>query len=145
MLTHVVTGASGALGAAIATHLVGHGDAVALVGTSRSAFQLLALAKQLGPNALAIPGDLEDPASWSAALAQIEAALGPVGGAVLVAGAWRGGAPLHAEQGDATWRAMLDANLETAHRALAALLPGMVARKQGSIVVVASRAAVRPE
>ena len=43
------------------------------------------------------------------------------------------------------WRSMMDANLETAHSALRALLPGMVARKAGSVVVVASRAAVRPE
>src|SRR5208282_4475162 len=35
-------------------------------------------------------------------------------------------------------------NLQTAYRALRALLPGMVARREGSVVVVGSRAAVRP-
>jgi NAD(P)-dependent dehydrogenase (short-subunit alcohol dehydrogenase family) len=39
---------------------------------------------------------------------------------------------------------MFDINLETAERSFHALLPGMVARKHGSIVVVGSRAVQRP-
>jgi NAD(P)-dependent dehydrogenase (short-subunit alcohol dehydrogenase family) len=39
---------------------------------------------------------------------------------------------------------MMDANLETVHRSLRALLPPMVARKHGSIVAIGSRAAVDP-
>jgi NAD(P)-dependent dehydrogenase (short-subunit alcohol dehydrogenase family) len=39
---------------------------------------------------------------------------------------------------------MLAANLETARVSLQALLPGMVERKRGSIVLVGSRAAERP-
>jgi NAD(P)-dependent dehydrogenase (short-subunit alcohol dehydrogenase family) len=39
---------------------------------------------------------------------------------------------------------MMGANLETVHRSLRALLPAMVARKRGSIVVIGSRAAVQP-
>jgi NAD(P)-dependent dehydrogenase (short-subunit alcohol dehydrogenase family) len=39
---------------------------------------------------------------------------------------------------------MLEINLETARRSLHALLGGMVTRKQGSIVLVGSRAVERP-
>jgi NAD(P)-dependent dehydrogenase (short-subunit alcohol dehydrogenase family) len=39
---------------------------------------------------------------------------------------------------------MLAANLATAHATLAALLPSMVSRKRGSVVVVGSTASVRP-
>jgi NAD(P)-dependent dehydrogenase (short-subunit alcohol dehydrogenase family) len=64
---------------------------------------------------------------------------------VLIAGGWQGGGPLHARQDDAIWRAMVGANLESGYRAMRALLPGMVARKAGSLVVIGSRAAVRPD
>ncbi len=39
---------------------------------------------------------------------------------------------------------MIDSNLETVHRSLRALLPPMVARKRGALVVIGSRAAVDP-
>jgi NAD(P)-dependent dehydrogenase (short-subunit alcohol dehydrogenase family) len=63
---------------------------------------------------------------------------------VLAAGGYRGGEPVAASKDDAALDAMLAANLRTVHATLAALLPGMVARKSGSIVVIASAASVRP-
>jgi NAD(P)-dependent dehydrogenase (short-subunit alcohol dehydrogenase family) len=63
---------------------------------------------------------------------------------VLVAGGWKGGKPLHEDRDGAIWRAMLDSNLETARIALQALVPGMVQRKGGSIVLIGSRSAARP-
>jgi NAD(P)-dependent dehydrogenase (short-subunit alcohol dehydrogenase family) len=39
---------------------------------------------------------------------------------------------------------MMSSNVQTVHRALRALLPKMVERKQGSIVIVGSRNAERP-
>jgi NAD(P)-dependent dehydrogenase (short-subunit alcohol dehydrogenase family) len=65
-------------------------------------------------------------------------------GAILAAGAWHGGKKLHEEADDATWTKMLGANLETARASLQALLPGMVSRRRGSIVLIGSRAAERP-
>jgi NAD(P)-dependent dehydrogenase (short-subunit alcohol dehydrogenase family) len=145
MPTHVITGATGALGSAIAEHLVSIGHSVAIIGTARSTDRLDALARKLGSTCLPIEGTVDDAESWATAIARIEAELGAITGAALVAGSWRGGAPLHEEKDETVWRAMLDDNLETAHAALRALLPGMIARTHGSIVVVASRAAVRPE
>lgn len=76
----------------------------------------------------------------------IESALarGPVEFAALIAGGWAGGTPLHEAKDDSAFRAMMDSNVATVHSALRALLPGMVARKHGAVVVVGSRNVERP-
>jgi NAD(P)-dependent dehydrogenase (short-subunit alcohol dehydrogenase family) len=142
----IVTGAAGALGSAVARHLAGRGDAVALLDRESHRGALDALAASLGEatsRACVATCDVSDAASWSAALARVEATLGAPTGAALVAGGWAGGAPLH-EGDDAVWSKMIGANLETVHRSLRALLPGFVARRRGSVVVVGSRAVERP-
>lgn len=139
----LVTGAAGALGSAVARQLVAGGSSVAALDRPAAQARLERLAAELGPSCLAVPIDLLDAAAWEPALARVQATLGAPSGAVLVAGGWAGGAPLH-EADDASWRAMMDGNLETAHRALRAILPGLVARRSGSVVVIGSRAASRP-
>src|SRR5262249_46155046 len=73
----------------------------------------------------------------------IQQELGPPTGAALLAGGFAGGHPLQ-ETDDATWERMMAVNLETARRGLQALLPGMVSRQGGSIVVVGSQVVERP-
>jgi NAD(P)-dependent dehydrogenase (short-subunit alcohol dehydrogenase family) len=91
-------------------------------------------------------GDLASRATWEEATPRIERELGePPSLAALIAGGWGGGRALHEEADDATWHAMMTANLETVRQGLWALLPPMVSRKRGSIVVIGSRAAQRPE
>jgi NAD(P)-dependent dehydrogenase (short-subunit alcohol dehydrogenase family) len=139
----VVTGAAGALGSAVVGHLVAGGSPVAAVDRVEARAALEGLAARLGPACLAVPIDARHPSAWGDALARIEASLGAPAGAALVAGGWSGGAPLHA--GDpATFDAMIELNLATVDRALRALLPGLVARGAGSVVVIGSRAAVQP-
>jgi NAD(P)-dependent dehydrogenase (short-subunit alcohol dehydrogenase family) len=128
----VVTGGAGALGVDVARALVSRGDDVALVDVPRARERLDALVKELGPKASAHV-DLDS------ALAR-----GPVELAALIAGGWAGGTPLHEEKDDATFRAMMDSNVATVDAALRALLPGMVSRKRGAIVVVGSRNVERP-
>ncbi len=132
MALGVVTGAAGALGADVARALVSRGDDVALVDRAQAQARLDALVKELGPRATAHT-DLASAVSR-----------GPVEFAALIAGGWAGGKPLHEATDDATLRAMIDSNLVTVHDALRALLPGMVARKSGAIVVVGSRNVERP-
>jgi NAD(P)-dependent dehydrogenase (short-subunit alcohol dehydrogenase family) len=139
----VITGAAGALGCATARRLSSLGWGLALVSLPSEAERTRALAGELG-RAVAIDLDVEDVEAWKGAIARIEEKVGPPAGAALIAGTWQGGTPLHAEQDDRVWRAMLATNLETTHASLRALLPGMVARKRGSIVVVGSRAVERP-
>jgi NAD(P)-dependent dehydrogenase (short-subunit alcohol dehydrogenase family) len=140
-----ITGASGALGSEVARHLVRKGYRVALLDVPRAAEPLKELAGSLGGAACNVAADLSTAQAWDGALSTIGRELGALPShAVLVAGGWQGGAPLHEEPNDATWRAMLDSNLETVHRSLRALLPDMVAKGRGSIVVIGSRVVERP-
>jgi len=139
----VVTGAAGALGAATAQRLSKVGWKVALVSLPAELARTRALAAELG-RALALDLDVGDAGAWKGALARIESELGAPAGAALIAGTWQGGTPLHAETDDRVWRAMMATNLDTTHASLRALLPGMVARKRGSVVVIGSRAVERP-
>jgi NAD(P)-dependent dehydrogenase (short-subunit alcohol dehydrogenase family) len=141
-----ITGGAGALGSALAAHLVGKGYRVALFDTERAKDRLAQLATQLGAaNAFGHAGDFAKAATWDAALDATRTSLGSAPThAVLVAGGWEGGSPLHAAKDDAAYEKMISLNLDTAYRALRALLPSMVAKKQGSIVVVGSRVVERP-
>ena len=140
-----ITGAAGALGSEVARHLVlRKGYRAALLDVPHGSGSLDKLAAEL-PGTCAIAGDFGTADGWNGALATIVRELGALPShAVLVAGGWRGGAPLHAEADDASWRAMIDSNLETVHRSLRALLPGMVDRGRGSVVVIGSRVVERP-
>ena len=141
----MITGAAGALGSTIARRLVADGYKVALLDLPAAQAPLDALVAELGAGGRAFAIDISSEAAWKSVLPAIEKELAPPSHAVLVAGAWRGGTPLHAAADDADWEAMMAMNLGTAHRSLRALLPGMVARKRGSVVAIGSRAAVRPE
>ncbi len=140
----LVTGAAGALGAEVARALASRGCKLALVDASRGEARLRQLASELG-GASIVTGDIATEGAWAGAVARIEAELGaPPSQAALIAGGYRGGAALHEAGAAGALRAMLGANVETAHETLRAVLPAMVARKKGSVVLVGSRAAVQP-
>ena len=140
----VVTGAAGALGAEVARTLARRGCKLVLLDSARGHDRLAALAASLG-GGLVVAGDLLDDTTWTEALARSQRELGALPTlAALIAGAWRGGKPLHEEKDDDVSGAMWSANVETVNRSLRALLPGMVAARRGSVVAVGSRAAVQP-
>jgi NAD(P)-dependent dehydrogenase (short-subunit alcohol dehydrogenase family) len=140
----LVTGAAGALGAEVARTLSRRGSKLVLVDTARGRQRLEELAASLG-GASVVAGDITSEATWAEALPRIERELGaPPTQAALIAGGWRGGKPLHEEPNDDVWTSMMSANLDTVHKSLRALLPPMVRRKHGAIVVVGSRAADQP-
>jgi NAD(P)-dependent dehydrogenase (short-subunit alcohol dehydrogenase family) len=140
----VVTGAAGALGSEVARVLSARGQKLALVDAERGRERLAELAAALG-GACVVAGDIAVEATWAEAMPRIAKELGAAPSrAALIAGGWRGGKPLHEEADDGVWDAMMGANLDTVHRSLRALLPPMVAKKHGSIVVMGSRAAVEP-
>jgi NAD(P)-dependent dehydrogenase (short-subunit alcohol dehydrogenase family) len=139
----IVTGGAGALGSAVTRHLVSLGHRVAGVDHPRAEEKLAALRGELGERFLGLVADLSAPAGWDAPLARVEAELGPAAGAVLTVGGWTGGAPL-ASEAEGTFERMMGSNLGTVHAALRALLPGMVARGAGSVVVIGSQAVERP-
>lgn len=138
----LVTGASGALGSALTRSLAASSRLVVAVGRGVAQTELDA---SLGPGrARAAAFDVTDAGAWSALVGELSSRGEHPSAAVLAVGAWRGGKALHEEADDATWDAMLSANLITARVALRALLPGMLAHGGGSVVLVGSRAAVRP-
>jgi NAD(P)-dependent dehydrogenase (short-subunit alcohol dehydrogenase family) len=140
----IVTGAAGALGAEVARALSRRGDRVLLVDTQAHAERLEALVTGVPGSAWAA-GDAGEEDTWKRALAEAERALGAApSAAALIAGTWRGGKALHEAANDETWRLLQAANVESVYRGLRTLLPGMVARKRGSVVVVGSRAVEQP-
>lgn len=138
----VITGAAGALGSAVARELAKRpGVKLALVDSPRHEARAQSLAQEVGGAAFA--ADLADKATWPALTTRIENALGPIALAAFVAGGYQGGAPFWETDEDA-WNAMMTGNLDTAARGMRALLPGMVSRRDGKIVVIGSRAVERP-
>lgn len=137
----VVTGAAGVLGRAVVETLTAAGAKVAAVDVPAAAKALEAMASDA---VLPLALDALSAEAWTGAIAQIEATLGPVDGAALIAGgfAWTG--PLHAAA-DSAFAAMMRVNTETVEKSLRAVLPGMVGRGQGSVVLVGARPGNRPE
>lgn len=136
----VISGAGGALGAAVARHLAGPATRLALLDLPHAQARLEALAADLG-NALPLARDLSLDAGWDDVLAALGDA--PTG-AALCAGGWAGGTPVHAAPDDAAWRRMMTLNADTVHLALRKLLRPMVAARRGSVVVVGARPVERP-
>lgn len=140
----LVTGAAGALGAEVARTLSLRGCKLVLADTERGAARLNDLAAKLG-GASIVTGDIASGTTWTEAIPRIERDLGaPPSLGALIAGGWRGGKPLHEQTDDDTLRAMVSANVDTVHTTLRTILPSMVARGRGSIVVIGSRAAEQP-
>jgi NAD(P)-dependent dehydrogenase (short-subunit alcohol dehydrogenase family) len=137
----VVTGANGALGAAMVERLASLGGQVIALERSKSGETTLA---RTGPNLVKLQANVSDPEALGSALRQAEAETGAIGGAVLTAGAWRGGHKFAEPAAAADFRVVLEANLESANVVLRALLPALVERKYGSVVLVGSRSGVRP-
>lgn len=139
----IVTGAAGALGATVVHYLASQRQRVVAIDRPEASAALAEIARE-APGVVAMEVDSTIAETWSPVMERITSDWGPPVGAVLVAGGYRGGKRLYEGEADATWKAMMQMNLESARVALQVLLPGMVSRRQGSVVVVASRAAVRP-
>jgi NAD(P)-dependent dehydrogenase (short-subunit alcohol dehydrogenase family) len=136
----LVTGASGALGSALVQRLASSGRVIAMERSKDGQVVL----ERAGQGVLRLRANTGDAAALAGALERAQAEHGALTGAVLTAGAWRGGHAFHEPEAAADYRAVMDANLETAQVALRAVLSGMVARKRGSIVMIGSRSGVRP-
>lgn len=137
----IVTGGSGALGSALVERFSASGGRViALFRGGPEGAKLERVSESL----LRVHASTSDPLALQDALTRAEAELGAATGAVLAAGAWRGGHDFTSPEAAGDYRAVMDANLESANVALRAILPGMVARGRGSVVLVGSRSGMRP-
>ena len=138
MKVAVVTGGGRGLGRAFAQALAAAGYAVALVARSQSELaQTVALVEGSGGKASAFPADVTDAAAIDRAFGDVERALGPIDLLVNNAGVLGPLGPFVESDVGAWWRT-LDVNLHgqvlCAHR----VLPGMIARRSGRIVNIAS-------
>ena len=132
--TALVTGASGAIGGAIARALHARGAAVALTGRREAA--LAALAGELAERVHVMSADLADPAVPDRLVRDAEGAMGHLDILVNNAGLTRDALALRLKDED--WQAVIEVNLTAAFRLVRAALRGMVRRRHGRIVTITS-------
>lgn len=130
----IITGASSGIGRAVARQFSAAGARLVLV--ARSVDRLDELAAELGNNAAVMPADLTNPADIDAMAANVEQRFGRVDILFANAGSY---VPGNAAEGDAdAWDRMISLNVNGVFRLVRAVLPGMIARRSGDIVVTSS-------
>lgn len=131
----LVTGASGAIGGAIARALHKQGATVGLSGTRREALD--ALAAELGERCAVLPCDLSNAEQVERLVPQAEEALGgEVDILVNNAGVTRD--MLFARMSDEDWDLVLAVNLTAAMRLSRAVLRSMMRKRAGRIISISS-------
>ncbi len=130
----LVTGASSGIGVGIAEALHAQGAHVVLTG--RRETELNTVAAALGERASVMVADLADPAVPAALVEGIEAAHGRLDILVNNAGFTRD--MLALRMGDEDWNAVLEVDLNAPFRLARAALRGMMKRRSGRIVSIAS-------
>jgi 3-oxoacyl-[acyl-carrier protein] reductase len=132
----LVTGSTRGIGRAIAGTLAEGGARVAVVGRERGRAE--AVASELGPGerARGFACDVADPASVAALVTEVEQVFGGVDILVNNAGVTRDNVLFRLKDDD--WDAVLDANLRGAFVATRAAARGMIKRRWGRIVNLAS-------
>ena len=129
-----LVGASEGLGLALAQQM--HRAGASLILSARSADRLAEACATL-PGAIAAPLDVSD----GAAVAAVAAQIGPIDGMVWLAGVYT---PMPADALDgAAFVQMCDVNFTGCARVLGAVLPAMVARGSGHIVLTGSLSGFR--
>ncbi len=140
MAVVLVTGGSRGIGRAVVELLVAEGHRVAFTWRSDEA-RARVLEEALNGQARAYPLEATDRQRPQTLVAEVERDLGPLDGLVNNAGERR--ESILAMTSDRDWDALIDGNLGGAFRCCRAVLPGMMHRRRGSIVSVASLSAVR--
>ena len=138
-LIAVVTGGGSGIGRAICRRLAAEGSKVAVFDIdAQGAEETVGLVEGDGGTARAFTVDIVDHAAVGAAVARVEAELGPIGALVNNAGWDR--MMNFVETDPALWRRIVDINLLGHLNLHHAVLPRMAARKAGKIVNIASDA-----
>lgn len=139
--TVMITGASKGIGAAAARVFANAGASVALVARSETA--LIALAADIGPNAVALPCDVTDYGAMEGAVARAVGQFGTLDVIVNNAGVISPIGRIEDIDPDA-WSMMVDINLKGVFNGMKAALPTMIAQGGGSILTISSGAAHAP-
>ncbi|MGI4939112.1 MAG: SDR family oxidoreductase [Janthinobacterium lividum] len=135
-----ITGAASGIGLACAQALIGAGVRVVLV--DRDEARLGEVCAELGPEAVPLVVNLLDPASVATMVPGILERTGKLDIFHANAGSYVGG-DVHGGDPDA-WDRMLNLNINSAFRTIHAVLPHMVERGSGDIIVTSSVAGFIP-
>jgi 3-oxoacyl-[acyl-carrier protein] reductase len=135
----LVTGGGRGIGATVARELASAGMRVAV--SARTAEQVDAVAREIG--GLAVAADVSDRDSVESLVARVETELAPIdllvanaGIAISETSAW--------ELEPADWWRVQEVNVLGVYLSCRAVIPGMIERKRGRIVITASGAAYLP-
>lgn len=135
-----ITGAASGIGLECARALIGAGVRVVLIDRAEEA--LSSACAGLGDQAIPLRIDLTDPASVAAMMPQVLEKAGQLDIFHANAGTYVGGEVLGGDP-DA-WDRMLNLNINALFRSIHAVLPHMVERKSGDIIVTSSIAGLVP-
>ena len=139
--TLLVTGASSGIGESCARMFAAAGDRVILAARRRERLQRLAI--ELGTGAAVAAFDVSDRAEVQAALGRLAPPFDAIDVLVNAAGLALGRDLLHLADPD-DGRRMVETNVSGTLHMVQAVLPGMVARGRGDIVLIGSIAGSRP-
>jgi len=144
--TALITGGAGAIGLATARRLAAEGARVAIADRDGNRAEAAAATlPRAGDHAAAIGLrlDVTDERQLTDGVARVKSALGPVDVVVCAHGVLATGSATETTVAD--WQRTLDVNLTGTFLTARAVLPGMVARGRGSIVLLSSTAGVVAE
>ncbi|QIL74317.1 SDR family oxidoreductase (plasmid) [Diaphorobacter sp. HDW4B] len=141
--TALVTGAAGGLGQAVALAFAAHGADLVLADRQGAATESVAeRCREWGSQVSVLSADLADPVQSKDLAAKALAIYGSIDILVCNAGMQGPAGPL-LEVKSEDWQQVFQVNLVSAHTLCAGLVPAMAARGSGSIVLMASIAALR--
>lgn len=136
----LVTGATGNLGQAVAAAFMAEQARLVLVGSRTESLDRAY--PDLATHHLKLAADLTDAAAAAGMVAEAERRCGRIDAICALAGGFHMGETVH-ETPPAAWDQMMGLNVATMVNVVKAAVPGMIARKAGSIVTVGSTAATK--
>jgi NAD(P)-dependent dehydrogenase (short-subunit alcohol dehydrogenase family) len=138
----LITGASSGIGRALALRMAAHGTPVAVLARRKDLLDSLVLEiERAGGRARAVCCDVTDREAVHEAVREVEASLGPIARLIANAG---GATPTGIEPFSAEHvRDVVELNVLGVANCIEAVLPGMLARRSGHLVVTSSLAGYR--
>ncbi|MEP6570395.1 MAG: SDR family NAD(P)-dependent oxidoreductase [Acidobacteriota bacterium] len=138
----MITGASSGIGRGLALEFARRGAKLGLVARRADVLEeVIREIEAIGSKALALPADVQDAASMSAAAEKLRTEFGPID--IMIANAGIGPTRHAAEIDAAEIAGVINVNVIGASNSAAAVIPAMVDRRSGQLVIISSLAAYR--
>jgi 3-oxoacyl-[acyl-carrier protein] reductase len=136
----VVTGGSKGIGAATCRALAANGVKVVVVAREMDPIDdVVSRLRRDGAEAVGISADCTDAEDLECLRARAESELGPADILIAFAGGFTDRTPVQ-EISEESWRDVIDSNLTSSFLTVKVFLPGMIERRRGAIVTMASNA-----